>query len=322
MINSLNIQSKPHTHRGCRGGTRKQCKYGCTTIKPTPVLHHPRAPKTYSYRPGSNPNNLHTIKYVSNFNDANLNVCVWNTHSIRNKTAILSDYIMERDIDITFLTETWLYPDDYVIIGECSAAGYSFINFPRSGIDFHGGIGVIYKTQLNLMTIPSPIVSTTFEYSLVTDQNNSILFAAVYRPPPSQSNKFKSSDFLTEFDNFITEVDNIPGKHLLLGDFNIHIDEPSKSETSIFLTTLSSSDLHQFVSGLTHNHEHTLDLVIGRQEDDLVHDCMTHDNLISDHHAILFKLNRKKPDFPRVHSELRGFRFQLKTQTITRTWQC
>ena len=125
---------------------------------------------------------------------------------------------MERHIDITFLTKTWLYPDDYVIIGECSPAGYSFINIPRSGIDFHGGIGVIYKTQLNLMTITSPIISTTFEHGLMTDQNKSILFAAVYRPPPSQSNKLKSSDFLTEFDNFITEVDNIPGKHLLLGD--------------------------------------------------------------------------------------------------------
>ena len=308
MINSLNICSIAPTHRGCRGGTRKQRHHESTTARTIPVLNRPRAPINKCHRTGSNHHNLHHIKCVSNFSDSNLSVCVWNSHSIRNKTAILCDYVLDKDIDVTFLTETWLYPDDHAVIGECTPAGYSFINFPHGGSDFHGGIGVIYKTQLNFMIIESPVISTTFEHGLVTDQARSVLFVVVYRPPPSQINKFRSADFLTEFDNFVTEIDNIPGKHLFLGDFNVHIDVPSKPEASKFLTTLSSSGLHQFVSGPTHNHGHTLDLVIGRQEDLLVSDCMTHDNAMSDHYAIHFKLNRMKIDPPTICTEVRDFR--------------
>ena len=59
----------------------------------------------------------------------------------------------------------------FVVIGECTPAGYSMLNFPRIG-DKHGGIAIIYKSNLKLSI--SPIshdinTHTTFEYACVTD---------------------------------------------------------------------------------------------------------------------------------------------------------
>ena len=46
------------------------------------------------------------------------NFRLWNPRSIRNKTTTLNDYVTEHDVDVVFLTETWLAPTDPVVIGE------------------------------------------------------------------------------------------------------------------------------------------------------------------------------------------------------------
>lgn len=55
-----------------------------------------------------------------------------NVHSARNKTCYVADYAIEHNVDVLFLTETWLREDDNVIIGELKPPGYSFLNVPRS----------------------------------------------------------------------------------------------------------------------------------------------------------------------------------------------
>ena len=51
---------------------------------------------------------------------------VWNARSIRNKTTTLNAYVIQHDID-----ETWLATDDPVFIGELKPDGYDYLNFPR-----------------------------------------------------------------------------------------------------------------------------------------------------------------------------------------------
>ncbi|XP_072046797.1 uncharacterized protein [Amphiura filiformis] len=331
-IKTLNINRKPSTHRGCRAGVKKQRGRlhianqhhlgffnGTEVIQPIPVIFRSRRnnsklPLQINSKPNSKPNfnNLRTIKCVSNFNETTLDICLWNAWSVRNKTALLSDYTTENDIDVFFLTETWLYDDENVIIGELKPPGYLFLNHPRhdgrSGTR-GGGIGVLYKTELNLMSISSGIVTTTFEHIVVTDQSRSILFIVIYRPPPSKVNKLKLSDYLVEIDNFIGETAQLPGKHIYLGDFNIHMNEPTKSHVAKFINILSCNNLQNYVTGPTHKSGNQLDLVIGNVDDNLVMNCKTHQNLMSDdHYSVFFKLNRKKPDIPRTYTSCRDFR--------------
>ena len=81
-----------------------------------------------------------------------------------------------------------------------------------------------------------------------------------------------------------------------------------QSEVSEFVNILLSANLHNFVEGPTHKLGHQLDFVIAIVEDHLVKDCKVHENLMSDHHSVHIKLNRKKPQLPRSYTHCRDYR--------------
>ena len=76
-------------------------------------------------------------------------------------------------------------------------------------------------------------------------------------------------DFLENFKEFVSLVDLLPGKILLLEDFNVHYDLPTKSDVRRFPTMLTSNGLEQHIIGPTHTCGHTFDLVITRQDEQL-----------------------------------------------------
>ena len=61
------------------------------------------------------------------------------------------------------------------------------------------------------------------------DPNNGIHYITIYRPPPSQANGFTLAKFYEEFEEFLQELSLLPGKLVMLGDFNIHVNEPTKA---------------------------------------------------------------------------------------------
>ena len=162
-----------------------------------------------------------------------LNGRLWNARSVSNKTTAVSNYIIEEDVDIMFVTETWLNINDALVVGECTPPCYDFLSFPR-GTDDHGGITFIYKQSMNLQTVNLKLDMVTFEHASVIDPRNNVQYIVVYRPPPSTENGFRLSTFLHEFDIFIGEITLRPGKVILAGDFNMHVDVPSKSDVKCF----------------------------------------------------------------------------------------
>ena len=56
--------------------------------------------------------------------ELNLTVATINCESSNNKAAIIADYILEQDLDICCLTETWLNSNDPVTNGELCPNGY------------------------------------------------------------------------------------------------------------------------------------------------------------------------------------------------------
>jgi hypothetical protein len=193
-----------------------------------------------------------------------------------------------------FLTETWLGKEEEVVAGELTPPGYSFINIPR-GSSNHGGLGVIFRTVLKLKLVPSDFRCTTFEHALISDKQRKVIYALVYRPPPSTVNKLKTSDYLNDFDDFLIHVNSFSGKILLLGDFNIHVNTPSKPGVTRFMTSYESAGFCQHIKGPTHRCGNTLDLILSRPEDGLVKDTSVGTRL-SDHNFILCTLNLDKPE--------------------------
>ena len=259
-----------------------------------------------------------------------LNVCHWNARSIKNKTTTCSDFITDQNVDIMFLTETWLSVDSHqVAINEVAPPGYNFINIPRK-TDDHGGIGILHKKQLKLHVHPPDFVAETFEHAIISDKERKIYFVVVYRPPPSTENRFTTSKFLSEFDEFLLHITTLSNKTFLLGDFNVHVDIPTKPDARHFLALIEGSGLHQHVVGPTHKHghRHTLDLVLSRLDENLVNKC-TIGPRFSDHHVIECKLNIERPGEQKEVITTRKFRsidpkafdndFKLNLETVSQT---
>ena len=65
----------------------------------------------------------------------------------------------------------------------------------------------------------------------------------MYRPPPSSANRFTCSDFLREFDEFVSEISLYPGKLELLGDFNVHWEDMTKNDVLHMKNSITSAGL-------------------------------------------------------------------------------
>lgn len=88
-----------------------------------------------------------------------------------------------------------------------------------------------------------------------------------------------------------------PGRVVMTGDFNFHVDEPTDRGAVAYLDPLESAGFQQHVrkSTGTHCHGHTLDLVISRKAVPLISDISVQTGMPSDHMVVKFPLNISRP---------------------------
>ena len=90
----------------------------------------------------------------------------------------------------------------------------------------------------------------------VTSLQMSLHIVGVYRPPDKSIPDFL--DLFTEYiADLIAEHENI----VLVGDFNIHINDEDNPNAVVFLETMTALGLHQHVNGPMHRSGNCLDLV-------------------------------------------------------------
>ena len=115
----------------------------------------------------------------------------------------------------------------------------------------------VYKNDFKCKQCTVSFSISSFEVSLFeVGRSDPVLCAVIYRPP--KYNK----DFVNDFSGFLAEIMPKYDCVLFLGDFNIHVCCPDKPLVKDFLSLIDSFNLVQCVSGPTHEHGHTLDLVL------------------------------------------------------------
>ena len=96
-----------------------------------------------------------------------------------------------------------------------------------------------------------------------------------------------TSLFLEEFSKLLESItaDQRHKRLLIVGDFNIHVDNSNDTTARQSVDLLDSFNLVQHVSEKTHANGHTLDLVISNAMDHFVNDVKITDPVISDNLA-------------------------------------
>ena len=133
-------------------------------------------------------NNLCSLNRISQVPNSqlckNFTSCLLNARSVRNKTLVIKNFVVDYAVDLLDIMETWLHlKGDDVTIGELCPSGYSFVHTPRQA-GTGGGVGLLYKQGLCTKTRMCQHSFRSFECMDVTFINRkSIRALVVYRPP-------------------------------------------------------------------------------------------------------------------------------------------
>ena len=156
--------------------------------------------------PGQTHNNGHNSKNLSCVQPANmsqslLSFCLMNTRSVKNKTAMLMDYICDLKADLYAMTETWLAENDASVWVELIPDGYNLLDQPRVGRR-GGGTGLLYCNDLRVKKVESG-EENSFEFSewIISSIGHDMRLFIIYRLPYSDEHQVSTSVFLLNFLN-------------------------------------------------------------------------------------------------------------------------
>lgn len=113
------------------------------------------------------------------------------------------------------------------------------------------------------------------------NEHNPFYCILIYRHPGP------ASGFLSDFTELLTSIIKLD-KVLIIGDFNIHIDDQSSNTATELLNITESFNSVPHVSGPTHSKGHTLDLVFSHGL--MVENLHVEDSLVSDHSCVSFDM--------------------------------
>ena len=89
----------------------------------------------------------------------------------------------------------------------------------------------------------------------------------IYRPPDGSV-----LQFCQELTTYLEQNIHTTGDTLLMGDLNIHTNDPENQDTIIFQDTIESLGLRNQVSFPAHRLQNTLDTIITTEDSDIISD--------------------------------------------------
>ena len=263
--------------------THPPCPFAAPLSPPLPTLYPSQSPVFKGNRHKCR--TLIKIPLTASTSSYGLKTAHFNAQSVRpsfkqNRTEI-TNYIAEEDIDIFFITETWLkLRGNEPICADLTPSDYLMKSFLRSATrklekrGGGGGVAIIFKDKF----APNITFRSTFDFNhesfelaqmSLTSRKEVIDFLCIYCSGPKSANKNKLTDslFLDQFPELLDYCNVLHGKLCILGDLNFHVKNPNNRSASRLKDLLVMYNLEQTVSGPNHRCGHTLDLVIVRPLD-------------------------------------------------------
>lgn len=132
--------------------------------------------------------------------------------------------------------------------------GFIYFSKPRcSGRG--GGLAIIFHQHLKVLAVNvDTFGSLEFLCSQLTGPIPTII-ATVYRPPKP------NSVFLTDFANLLTHFSSLSPNVILMGNFNIHMDNNNLLLSRDFSSFLEGFEFKQFIDFPTHSKGHIFDVI-------------------------------------------------------------
>ena len=208
-----------------------------------------------------------------------------NCRSVVNKTQEIQLQLVNNNLDLCILTETWTKEGDTIAPTRLCPSGYKSLSISRHE-KVGGGIAIVYKSKFNISIARSQSFKTMESTCFIVNTENWLInLIIIYRPP--DSNVF---EFCNELTNVLETNINSSGELILLGDFNIAVNKPFDVETGTSFDILDSFNLFNKVDKPTHRLSNTLDLIIHDADSNIIPRIKVN-RLSSDHNIVLFDIS-------------------------------
>ena len=193
------------------------------------------------------------------------------------------ELLEDLNADLAVLTETWLTDEDGIWVKGSKFQKHNYkINECHMRNRREGGLALVTKRNLKVKREQHRITKE-LEYAKwrVTLANSFLNVLGVYRPPDGSI-----PQFLDIFTELLVDILTCNTKLVVLGDFNIHVNDTSNPNANIFLDTMMALGLKQHVEGPTHKSGNCLDLIFSEELSRAKAVGCSKDMFVSDHSSI------------------------------------
>ena len=212
-----------------------------------------------------------------------------NVHSLGNKFSAVRDIILDNELDILVVCESWHVSQDDILLRRSTPPGYCCIGEarpdPTEGMaatrgGHGGGVVVYYREQFTAKKIAIIPRQTSFEFVCMSLSTTSgpITVVAIYRPGSVPLDQ----QFFREFTTLMEFVATYNSEVIISGDFNVHLENPDDRLGKQFLDLIHSFGFAQHVNSPTHDLGGLLDVII-TPSDCGVENLLVDPPIISDH---------------------------------------
>ena len=134
-----------------------------------------------------------------------IKIGIANVRSARGKTEEILHHVIEENLDLTFLSETWIDNDNDITKAKLKTENLKYMaNKERSHKG--GGLGIIYRTTYTVSMLTCGEIQT-FEYCIFKigiEVSKYLTVLLIYRPPYSANHPISVGTFLEELGDFIS----------------------------------------------------------------------------------------------------------------------
>ena len=245
-IINLGIRKQPRPYRRSRGGMNLFHKIHTRILDrhySSLTAHNNRCPNTLILKPIPKAMDRHRL----------LNLSHVNARSITNKIDQFQVEVCDNKVDVCAIMETWIKKDDIeAITKEIPPLGYKIFSKPRTTGKNGGGLALVYKDYLTvneLITKNHTFNTMEIQGYHIRLDHISINLYVTYRIP--------SMGIISFYDELLQvleeDIAKSADKTLLVGDFNIHVDDSSDSDTITFMDLLDSYNMLNKQSNLSNS---------------------------------------------------------------------
>ena len=152
-----------------------------------------------------------------------------------------------------------------------------------------GGLAIITKSQQGQHKIEEG-QKQSFQYAIwkISTKHDTITVVVVYHPPYSTQHPITNAIFIDEITEWLLHVLTNHNNIIFAGDLNLHVNDESDMDTSVFIDTKEAIGLQQHVTYPMHKSDNILDLVFTKLITQICIKDLSYGSFLSDHCTVDF----------------------------------